>query len=129
MYSETLVHALFPCEGLNESFSILFKVPLAYCLVIIKISADFVFFFLAKVPTPVKGVCRVGNVDQKKISNRAWRSIYALNQPFSLLPYSRQRMTVLLLYFSEDERNTADLEETERRNLLIGKECLKIKWS
>ena len=37
-------------------------------------------------------------------------------------------MTVLLLYFSEDERNTADLEETERRNLLIGKECLKIKW-
>jgi len=77
-------------------------------------------FFLAKVSTPVKGVCRVGSVDQKKISNRAWRSIYALNQPFSLLPYSRQRMTVLLLYFSEDERNTADIEETERRNLLIG---------
>ena len=31
----------------------------------------------------------------------------------------RQRMTVLLLYFSESERNTADLEEVERRNLLI----------
>lgn len=34
-------------------------------------------------------------------------------------PMCRQRMTVLLLYFSESERNTADLEEVERRNLLI----------
>jgi len=29
-------------------------------------------------------------------------------------------MTVLLLYFSEVERNTADLEEISARNLLIG---------
>jgi len=49
-------------------------------------------------------------------------SVSTVINPFDTptCPYCRQRMTVLLLYFSEDERNTADLEETERRNLLIG---------
>ena len=34
-------------------------------------------------------------------------------------PYCRQRMTMLLFYFSETERNLADPEEIERRNTLV----------
>ena len=34
-------------------------------------------------------------------------------------PYCRQRITLLLPYFSEDERNTAELEETRTRNQVI----------
>lgn len=49
-------------------------------------------------------------------------SVSTVIHPFDTptCPYCRQRMTVLLLYFSENERNTADLEEIERRNVLIG---------
>lgn len=34
-------------------------------------------------------------------------------------PYCRQRMTVLLIYFSDIERNAANLDEIERRNQFI----------
>ena len=49
-------------------------------------------------------------------------SVSTVINPFDTptCPYCRQRMTFLHLYFSEVERNTADLEEVERRNLLIG---------
>lgn len=49
-------------------------------------------------------------------------SVTTVISPFDTptCPMCRQRMTVLLLYFSEVERNTADLEEISARNLLIG---------
>ena len=35
-------------------------------------------------------------------------------------PYCRQRVTILLTYFSEDERNTAEPAEIETRTQLLG---------
>ena len=34
-------------------------------------------------------------------------------------PYCRQRMNLLLLYFSESERNSAELDVIDRRNQII----------
>ena len=48
-------------------------------------------------------------------------SYNSISGPFDTptCPYCRQRMTMLLLYFSESERNSAELEMVDGRNQII----------